>query len=170
MLHKNDLLCFVLANYSSTLNKSVISMSKNMILRWFLSILMRVSHDFGWYFATRIQFREAKMMRTRIRITGSTSSKCSKSLNYFRDRRERQEAATARAKTQVIYLKKIILDTARPEKHARVSFLVPCIKWLVQCTLLYNRTLDKTIFKSYQKHTAMYNVYIHIYPVYCIFS
>ena len=32
--------------------------------------------------------------------------------------------------------------TTRPDKHDRV-FLASCRKWLVQCTLLYTRTLDK---------------------------
>ena len=30
-------------------------MFKNMIIWWFLSILMGVFHDFGWYFANRIR-------------------------------------------------------------------------------------------------------------------
>ena len=49
MLLKNDLLCFVY-------DIMVIS----------VDILMRVSHDIGWFFATRILVREAKW-------SGSTS-------------------------------------------------------------------------------------------------
>ena len=49
-----------IANYLCALNKSIISMFKNIISWWFLSILMRVSHDFGGFFATRIRILEAK--------------------------------------------------------------------------------------------------------------
>ena len=35
--------------------------------------------------------------------------------------------------------------------------MVPCEKSLVQCTLLYTRTMDKFLFTRYQKNTAMYN-------------
>ena len=69
MLNKNYLFCVVLANHFCAINKSVISMFKNMIFWWFLSILMRVSHDFGWFFATRI--REAKIFSD---PTGSRST------------------------------------------------------------------------------------------------
>ena len=44
--------------------------------------------------------------------------------------------------------------TTRPVKHGRV-FLVPCKKWLVYT--LYTRTLDKSCFSRYQKHTVMFN-------------
>ena len=37
------------------------------------------------------------------------------------------------------------LYTTWPDKHGRV-FLVPCKKWLVQCRLLYVRTMDKSLF------------------------
>ena len=40
--------------------------------------------------------------------------------------------------------------TGRPVNHGRV-FLVPSKKWLVQCTLLYMCTLDKSLLSRYQK-------------------
>ena len=49
-------------------------MKKCMIFFWFLSILMWVSHDFGWFFASRIRIQEAKMIRMRIHITGGNPS------------------------------------------------------------------------------------------------
>ena len=48
------------------------------------------------------------------------------------------------------------LPTVWPVKQGRV-FLVPCKKGLVQCTLLYKCTLDKSLFTRYQKHMAMFN-------------
>ena len=53
---------FTNANYLCAWNKSVISCSKIWYYRWFLSILTRVSHDFGWLFATRIRIRDTKIM------------------------------------------------------------------------------------------------------------
>ena len=40
--------------------------------------------------------------------------------------------------------------TGRPIIHGLV-FLVPCKKWLVQCTLVQKRTLDKSLYTTYQK-------------------
>ena len=48
--------------------------------------------------------------------------------------------------------------TIRPDKHDRV-FLVPCEKWLFQCTILYMFTLKKSILPRYQKYTYV-NVYL----------
>ena len=44
--------------------------------------------------------------------------------------------------------------TTRPDKRV---FLVPCKTWLVQLTILYRSTLDKSLFTRYNKHTAMFN-------------
>ena len=46
--------------------------------------------------------------------------------------------------------------TGWPDKHGRVD-LVSCKKWLVQCTILYTLTLDKSSFTRYQKHRPTYN-------------
>ena len=43
-----------------------------------------------------------------------------------------------------------ILYTTRPDKHGRV-FLVPCKKWLIQCTLQCTRTLYKSLFTNTRK-------------------
>ena len=48
------------------------------------------------------------------------------------------------------------LYRAWPVNYGRV-FMVPCIKWLVQCTLLCTCTLDKYLFPNYQNNTAMFN-------------
>ena len=47
------------------------------------------------------------------------------------------------------------INATRPDKHGHV-FLAPCKKRLVQCTLLHTRTLDKSLFVTFQKHMAMY--------------
>ena len=45
--------------------------------------------------------------------------------------------------------------TTWPYKHSRV-FLVPCKKWLIQCTIQYTCTsLALSLLTRYQKHTAM---------------
>ena len=62
--------------------------------------------------------------------------------------------------------------TGWPVKHGRV-FLVPCKKWLVQCTLLHTCTLDKSLLKGTRKHghvklVTLYITYIH-YTLYNIY-
>ena len=42
-------------------------------------------------------------------------------------------------------------STGWPDIHVRL-FMVPCKKRLVQCTLLYTRTLDKALLTRSQKH------------------
>ena len=46
--------------------------------------------------------------------------------------------------------------TVWPDKHGSI-FLVPRIKWSVQCTSLYTCTLDNSLFPWLQKNTAMFN-------------
>ena len=52
---KNDLLCFDWRHYLCALNRSAISIYKNMTFWWFSSVFMWVSDDLGWFFATRIR-------------------------------------------------------------------------------------------------------------------
>ena len=50
----------------------------------------------------------------------------------------------------------INLCTGWPVNKGRV-FLVPWKKWLVQCTHVQWRTLDKSLYTRYQINTAMFN-------------
>ena len=58
---------------------------------------------------------------------------------------------------RVVHGRWTIHNTTRPDKHCCV-FLAPCKKWLDQFKILmYARTLDKSLFTRYQKHTAKCN-------------
>ena len=45
--------------------------------------------------------------------------------------------------------------TGRPIIHGRVV-LILCKRWLVQCTCVLSRSLEKSLFTRYQKNTAMF--------------
>ena len=62
---------------------------------------------------------------------------------------------SSKYKKEVHHFDFFSVPTTRPEKQK----LVPCKKWLDQCTLLHTctSTLDKSLFSGYHKHTAMLN-------------
>ena len=57
---------------------------------------------------------------------------------------------------------KIYNYTGWPVKHGRI-YLVPCKKWLVQCTLLYTCTLDSLLLTRYQIHQKLVTLYDTLY-------